>query len=954
MAKQKQFEDTFGVKIPKDDQISFADLKNLMVGMGTSLNTNLMKEVGEVKEEMKDFKAEFKDVKKRVDNVTDTVESLKKRIEELENTPRGHAAPDYATTAAVEEAKRIIVFFPNKDNTPTWWRFTEDRRAMQEIMIKLYTNFGFQEEFQRTIVGARCFQTTDGKRTNSIHVEYDSPYQAKRVLTVTKAANSWVGDGERLNTRIFIPGILRDRQNDLEKLAAEMREIGRERSAEKVSTQLRYVWSDLALFVRLQGLSMEWHPVNKSTTAREAIEEIKETIRVKDAQKKRFQERRNTGGKTQTQRTQKRKNDGQVGGGNNLAQTDGIENDDILENITSNDSRRTPRRPNQELRRRRGQTETVSPLFHHNYQAKPILKTHNQPNPVKNSRIKIITIDNETNDVNDDVVVMSVDGVNDNKQITIPQQFSRSILTKQSGTKTYTLNQEGLLRKAAEKFDSTVPYDPKFGDLKNGKYKSITLICNGVYHEVFKNKLLKDLTKGWTKILDTGELYVDGAEPKRDKKGTLESTQVYIRWRNKKTQMKLTAFVFHTTRNIRLQGANAMEMWERSIQPLFDDIINTDAQAEQMAQMAKRNPEAAAQAAAASLGMSPRLTSSITESPKEAKNACSICTKGNCRTNERCKECGRLGHRQCGWMILEGKCKECRNEEKDRKIEASLHIAAGTLAITTERSRDEEMSKRREEDPSLTPPNTRTPAATPTTSPKTPDQQTTEVILTRRHSGWDGHLTEVMDLAATPVGPPPDTIEEAVRSLTMPLRGNPVTNAPISTAVVSFGTEESNTTTTQEPTQQPTRGRKPHPSPEPEIDPMYVSQLLREIAMLRHENESMTTALENQRRARATRAMRELGETQTDQTPTPPPVVVNNKLSLSVRTENLTTENIVADSLVTGTLSANNTPPKEPGQPKKQEMDRPESELERIGESDDEINDLMEPFQPPPETPKTQ
>ena len=962
MSQKKDFETRFGVSIPSGDQpVSTNALMQVLVSIGTKMdndNTKMAQDVSEIKTDVDGIKSEFREVKSKVTTITDTVESLKKRIEELKRNADPRGTVDYNVAAAVEEARRIIVF----TKIPG---YTQDREVMTRKMKDVYDNFRIPEEFQRVISGARYFQTNAGKTSESVHVEYDSPYQAKRVLTLTKGANSWVGRDTRIDTRIFIPGALYERQNELEKLAAQMRERGKQSGQPKVSTQLRYVQADLALFVRLTDLSTEWHPVNRSSEAEDAIEEVKESIKIKENQKRREQERRNNVGKTQ-QNERKRKNTAEVGRGAtfadtvkgvSFAQTDGLE-DENGRDCNNLDCRETPRR-SQEVKGKRGITLFSTPLFHHDYQPKPILKTHRPPKDVQDSRIKIVTIEDENvmNDLNN---VLSVDGSTDNKQITLPQMNLRRennvARHPSTGTSTYALNQPKLLDKQAEKFLNIPPYDPKYGDLKNGKHKSITLICNGVYHEVFKNKLLNDLTVGWTKVLNNGELLVDGVEPKRDKNGVLERTQIYIRWRSGGNQKKVTAHVFHTTRNIRLQGVSAQDFWEKTIKPMFDKIIETDTQAKNLQELARQDPRQAAAASASSLGattLSSGATSDTTPSltpgrrpntPRlqnsEVKKLCVVCGKGNCRLNEKCDECGRLGHRQCGWMVLEGRCKDCRAEATRRQVDSSLHLAAGTLATLTEKTRTEEREQKKN---LITTPVSKmtVPAATPATIPTTPTELTAQVLEMARHDDWDGHLSEVMDLDTyTPRRPTPRSRAEAIRTLLE-------VEAPETREVANFGDQDYQHQQRQAPPPPPPQvGTKPHQVPEVDEDGMLVSQLLKEIAILRHENQSMTTALENHRRAAASRAMKELGDHQKQETS---PVVVNNKLSVNVTAENLTTEKIVATTLTAkngvkdGVKDKTEDPPGEDNESEEDEEDK----------NDEEIEKLMAPFEHP-DSPRSQ
>ena len=102
MAEQKAFEETFNVRIPADDKINFATIRDLIVGMGNSSkqdSNRLFDSVDNIKREMTSFKGEFKEVRAKVDSTADTVEALKKRIEILESFDKMSQASPWSNSA---------------------------------------------------------------------------------------------------------------------------------------------------------------------------------------------------------------------------------------------------------------------------------------------------------------------------------------------------------------------------------------------------------------------------------------------------------------------------------------------------------------------------------------------------------------------------------------------------------------------------------------------------------------------------------------------------------------------------------------------------------------------------------------------------------------------------------------------------------------------------------------
>ena len=172
---EKTFESLFEVKIPESTESTDPVLKELIVAMGLSIKSDTSKTNSTIDKITRDVQ----EVKTSVNRVEANHKALEERVKALERNPsRGERAPA-DQVIAVEEAKRIVVFWPVPG-------YTRDAREMRRKMADVYRDFDFPEELIDKLGNPRCFQTKDGQENDSIHVEYDTPYQAKRVLTSTK------------------------------------------------------------------------------------------------------------------------------------------------------------------------------------------------------------------------------------------------------------------------------------------------------------------------------------------------------------------------------------------------------------------------------------------------------------------------------------------------------------------------------------------------------------------------------------------------------------------------------------------------------------------------------------------------------------------------------------------------------------------------------------------------
>ena len=278
------------------------------------------------------------------------------------------------------------------------------------------------------------------------------------------------------------------------------------------------------------------------------------------------------------------------------------------------------------------------------------------------------------------------------------------------------------LEAMASRFDQEKPYEVKYGDRKKGKVKSIMLYMNGVYHEAIKNLLLSELKRSWTKVLNNGWLKVDFVKPMLDRAGVLEKTQIKVEWSSGKLKKEVTTHVYHTTKNVHIQGGYAEEFWTKVVKPLFDNLIENNDKLKRIQLIAKSNPIAAAAAATAALGADKdqvinELRGTTTEQKlaidremeKPERRRCDVCKKIIAK-KDTCNKCGGGGHQRCGFLMERGKCKPCRNEEVQKRS------TTATLESVTELLQENTITMREDETPP--PPPTSPPIGNQTTGSK--------------------------------------------------------------------------------------------------------------------------------------------------------------------------------------------------------------------------------------------
>ena len=162
--EKQAFEGMFQIKIPEGPSTTDS-LQQLLIASMMSLKSDTTK----TNTDLERIGGEVEEVKDNVRKIEDKTEELERRLKLLEqNQPGGHKRPaDEAL--AVEDAKKIVVFWPIEG-------YTRDRKAMERKMQEVYTMFDFDEDLKEKLRGARFFQTNDGKANDSVHVEHESPY----------------------------------------------------------------------------------------------------------------------------------------------------------------------------------------------------------------------------------------------------------------------------------------------------------------------------------------------------------------------------------------------------------------------------------------------------------------------------------------------------------------------------------------------------------------------------------------------------------------------------------------------------------------------------------------------------------------------------------------------------------------------------------------------------------
>ena len=363
------FSEIFNVTFADPNNPTAQDIFTAITSVGTNLKAdtkNLNDKVKKIGKEMEGMKNETKEVKKDVNRINDIVRKLEKRVEELEKGGGSGAAVPIKSAegrekaSATDEAKRILVFYPVTG-------YVRDQATMLDKMDSIYENFSFPPEFRRLLRNARIFQTNDGKRTDSVHVEYESPWQAKRVLTSTKGRNTWKGSGDRVNTRIFIPGVLRQRADVLETLGVKLREIGRAPGNEQISTQIRYVLNALAMFIRV-GEEKEFLAVSEENEEdpRSAILNAKDRYKAKEDLMQKTKAGTEARRKRKVGKSVQPNVDGDPG-----SPSDTSDNDDFR-------SEKPKEKLRNQKRRKPAETLWTTPLHHHNINNKPTSLTNHQ------------------------------------------------------------------------------------------------------------------------------------------------------------------------------------------------------------------------------------------------------------------------------------------------------------------------------------------------------------------------------------------------------------------------------------------------------------------------------------------------------------------------------------------------------------------------------------------------
>ena len=899
---------------PDNERVDLIAIKNLILNVASGLTSEigasesrvtdrLTTEIASVREDVKGVKTDMKAVRS---DVTD----LERRITALERagpvkTLRG---PTRDQMAAAEDAKRIVVFYPVPG-------FTQDRGRMVRLMSNVFNDFNFPEDLNRLAETARYFQTMDGKDSDSIHVEFETPFQAKRVLTATKGKDAWKeGKGdqeERVNTRIYIPGALRDRSDALEKLAAGMRDIGRAPGNKKVSTQVRWCGADLGLFAKVGDNTRDFWAVEEESSPEEAIEEVKTKARRKQENLEKERGRRanrQNSGKPQMVPKQKRRHE-EVGALNidgNVSPPGSPGEATTNDDFRSRETRRkkvSPRKNYQPL-----ETQPA-PLFHHT--SFTTLKTTGaKSKTLVSSKKSIITVEDRIQETNDDVKhvkfsdsdkivnierddgVYSVDGTTDesNKQITIPEQFKMmkaqsstpSLVDGPGASKQYNLKVSSINEKAQKSFHREKPYtvEPKDFD-KKGRAKSVMIYPNGVYHEAFKRLILTEMKRGWVKVLNEGDIVVTKVKPHRDGKGVLDTTQVHFQWRDGRKVLTTTSHIFHTTRNIHLQGTKAEDLWDMIIKPMFDHLVENNDQLKMMKDMAKANPKAAAAAATSALTGVHTAALPASEDKLDSVKRCFKCSRGKIRKKDICSQCGKVGHAKCGWTLSNGVCTFCWDLRQNLALpQPPQATTGGTLLCPVTRPNAAPVGAQAQHGVAGPPVQVNT---------STVDESSANSLTLYGHARDDNYQT-MMPSPTSAERSPEDHPALDIRGPASPQTPTDPTMAafPIVPMPGADGLTEDLSRRERE-----TRGRRAQHQmpPEPVQESWKVQYLLTENAKLKHEVETYRTVIENMRRASATTAIKELSGMKAQA----PEVTVNNSFSMSVTAEKLVTESLRTD-----------------------------------------------------------
>ena len=790
-----------------------------------------------IQTELKEVKGEVTEVRSEVEELKKENSEMKQRLRKLEEEGGG-TSQDWRWNEAVEYARRVVVLSSAKKETSELLKeFPEDHEERTRRVKTILERMGVREEEMRRYNGMRIYQTNNGKNNNKVNIELESHVHASQILR----ARSWKGDeAERVNVSILIPEPCYDRYVELDKVGYNVRELDKE-----FRYDIRYVGNNMVLYLK-PGKKMSFHPVNADLPPRDLILQVRE----KESKRK----------KGPFQRGGKQKRKAEVG------ETD--DRSDQEQEGDTNDFCRSQQMTTQELR-------------------KPHQSARNQPS---GSRKIVVQVENPkgikeqddeiVNVCNDDVTTISnVDGLiktpeeSPNKTDSGAQSLDYSLFEKgfNSVIRNYKINKKKQIQKSVKKFGQEeilkVDYgDPtEFGAQGPAKRKSVFIEMNPVYYHEVKESLLASTAEGKTIVRGSEEILIEHRKPIKDKEGLTESHEIKLLWKNREST-KVIMYVYHTTYNMRIQGKKAEAFWKVVMRPIYEEILQRRAEElSRMKNLARDHPH---QAACAITGIKEvqRVTKKGVSytSPKPVRTPerslkCDLCKEGNIKKVTVCKSCKvKSGHAMC---LKNQLCDECRlrPEYQKRKISGSqnaplldpekLVSALVSIGGQVNRTQSELLKTDDSQQQSQTP----TILTPPPTSPQDQEESLSIVAVINQT-----------------VHQEPSTVEPTAEEEQSP--------------------QESQEREDQEPKQQRRRRLSKQTMPRPEVDDLRVTSLESQLAIAEEDAKYWRRLSEEYKRAKDRETHGSGPETQR-------PVTVTNMMSVNVKSEKITVEQIDTETL---------------------------------------------------------
>ena len=543
--------------------------------------------------ELAEVKSQVGEVRKDVDFLQKRNDDIEKRLTALEEA--GSSARNsntYQWRQAVKYAKKVVVL-----NLPKGEKLPEDDKAQVKYVEEIFKNMGMNKKDIDRYKGMNIYQTDNGKANNNVNIEFESYVHATQVLRM----KTWKGDdNKRVTSKIMIPNHQEcyEQFTRLDNLGYEVRQVNPE-----FRYDIRFVGEEIILCLRPAPRRM-FYSVDKLSTPQQMIEDTLE----KDKRRQTSTRGRGRGGRggkgikrvAEVSHTMGRKEAEEVRG---------LGLNDNFRMMTLSSPSQQIKGQKQDLGLKQGQRliMRVSP-------SDRIAATEEEDN--------LASFFNKNNEYDVTNMICNVDGnittpdESPNTQGS-PEEVREEVFEKQyqERIRNYTLNMKRSVVKAREKFKQNEPLIVKGGDpspeinLDNPKYRAMFAKMNPVYYFEVKQVLLSMMKEGRTLTVGNEVSTVVMRKPHYDKQGQEEAHQFELTW-DMKSKAKIVFWIYHTTFNMKVQGAKAQQWWERVMDPVYQEIVSNRAEElHRIKGLARRNIDGAS---AAVMGVS-RIQTKLTD-----------------------------------------------------------------------------------------------------------------------------------------------------------------------------------------------------------------------------------------------------------------------------------------------------------------------------------------------------